>query len=97
MMAQVPLTGHSRGKALPFQELGEGDLAVSDPNLGAGPESAMNADPVGITAGEQGRPRCRTDRLGHVKIGKPATFTSQSVKVRRLESLAPKQPTSPYP
>ena len=38
----------------------------------------MDADPVGITAGEQGRPRCRADRLGHVKVGEPPSLPGRA-------------------
>ncbi len=86
MMAEVPLAGHAGGVSLPLEELGEGRLAVGDPVLGLGPEGAVDADPVGVAAGEQGRARGRTDRLGDVEIGEPPPFAGEPVEVRRLES-----------
>ena len=57
------------------------------PVLGLGPEGAVDADPVGIAAGEQGRARGRTDRLGDMEIGEPPPFAGEPVEVRRLETL----------
>ena len=79
MMAKVPLAGHAGGISLPFEELGEGRLAVGDPVLGVGPECAVDAEPVGVAAGQQGRARGRTDRQ---------TFFSVYFDcIRRLTSL----------
>ena len=61
MMAEVPLAGHAGGIPAGLEDLGQGRLAVGDPDLGVGPECAVDADPVGIAAG-QARPPARPSR-----------------------------------
>ena len=87
MMAEVPLTGHARGITLAFEHLGERRLAIGDPHLGFGPECAVDANPVGIAAGQERSARGRTDRLGNMEIGEPSPFSGEPVEIGRLETL----------
>ena len=81
MMAEVPFTSHARRIATRPEHLGHGCLAVGDAVLRTGTECAVNAEPVGITAREQCRPRRRTDRLRHVEISEPRSFAGESIEV----------------
>ena len=47
----------------------------------------MNADAIGITAGQQAGPRCRANRLRHMKVGELAALGGQLVQIGRGETL----------
>ena len=85
MMAEVPLARHPGRVALLLQHLGERGLPVRDAVPGLRAERPVDADAVGIAAGQERRPRGRADRLGDVEVGEPPPLAREPVEVRRGE------------
>ena len=85
MMAEVPLARHPGRVALLLQHLGERRLPVRDAVPGLRAERPVDADAVGIAAGQERRPRGRADRLGDVEVGEPPPLAREPVEVRRGE------------
>ena len=90
MMSEMPLAGDAGRVPSLLEQLGHRRLAVGDAVLGAGAERAVDADPVGVAAGQQRRARGRANRLRDVEVGEPPPFARQAVEVRRHETLRSK-------
>ena len=56
VVAEVPLPHHAGAVAAATEGFGKRRLGGGDAVAGVGAEGACNADPVGITAGEERRP-----------------------------------------
>lgn len=53
VVAEVPLARHAGGVAARFEEFGERGLGGVEAVVGLGVERAMNAEAVGVAAGEE--------------------------------------------
>src|SRR5205085_6918244 len=63
LVTEVPLAENRRGIAFGLEHLRNGDLAVADTDRAGGSQRTVNADPIGVRAGQQGRARSRADGL----------------------------------
>ena len=52
----------------------------------------MNAEPVGIAAGQESRARRRADRLGDMEIAKDSTLAGEAIEVRSLKAFGAENP-----
>ena len=88
VVAEMPLPHHAGAVAAAPQNFSQRRLGGGDAVAGVGPQRACDADPVGITAGEERRPRRRADRLGDVEVGEPHPFAGEPIEVRRGGGLS---------
>ena len=89
-MPQVPLASHTRGVSTRFEDLGDRRFAFGKSGFRLGPQGAVDPDSIGIAARQQRRPRCRADRLSHVKIGESPSLPCEAIEVRRVETRGAK-------
>ena len=88
MVAEMPLPHHAGAVAAAPQNFGQRRLGGGDAVASIGPQRACNTDPVGITAGEERRPRRRADGLGDMEVGEPHPFAGEPIEVRRGGGLS---------
>ena len=86
----MPFAGHPGRVALLLQKLRDRHLCAREAVLRRWAKGAMNPYPIGITAGQQPRPRRGAYRLGHVEIGELSTLLRHSIQIRRRPALCAK-------
>ena len=67
------------------------------PCLASRAERAVDAQPVGVAAGQQGRREAEQTGCATWKLVNRRPSRGEAVEVGRGEAIAPKQPTSAYP
>ena len=86
MMSQVPFTEDGCGVVALLEKFGDSHFIFVDAEFGSVIQSPMDADAIGIAAGEQSRPGGGTDSLGDIKIGEPDTLGCHLIQMGRLEA-----------
>ena len=86
---EVPFARHSRGIAVAFKNLRQGDVADGEGIGGVRSEIIQYAHPGGVLAGQEGRPIGRAYGCGGVGIGEAHTLLGQLVEMGRfMEGIA---------
>ena len=85
VISQMPLPIDGCCVVTLLEEFRNRHLVFMDAYLALRPESAPDADPIWIAAGEKGGARSGADRLGRMEVGEPNPLFRETVQIRGLK------------
>ena len=86
---QMPFADDGGGVSARFKHLGKGHLLRIQSGFRIGAQRSVDAETVGITSGQEGSPRSRTNGLRHIERSETGSVPGDAVDVRCADLLCP--------